>query len=98
MVNGYDLLYKWFDHLKIKGHKINGYVLMPNHVHVLISFINMHQLINTIVGNGKRFIAYDIVKRLKEKQENSVLNTLSKNVEAKRRANNKLHEVWGNFL
>ena len=24
--DGYDLMYKWFDHLKSKGHKINGYV------------------------------------------------------------------------
>ncbi len=55
--DSYDLLYKWFDHLKGKGHKINGYVIMPNHVHVLISFINTNQSINTIVGNGKRFIA-----------------------------------------
>ena len=94
MTNGYDLLYKWFDHLKTKGHKIHGYVFMPNHVHVLISFIDTHQSINTIVGNGKRFIAYDIVKRLKEKQESNLLNTLAKNVEVKRRANHKLHEVW----
>ena len=25
--DSYDLLYKWFDHLKGKGHKINGYVI-----------------------------------------------------------------------
>ena len=23
--DGYDLMYQWFDHLKSKGHKINGY-------------------------------------------------------------------------
>ena len=37
---------------------------MPNHVHALISFKATEQSINTIVGNGKRFIAYEIVKRL----------------------------------
>ena len=53
---GYDVVYKWFDHVKSKGHKINGYVIMPNHVHVLISFITTGQSINTIIGNGKRFM------------------------------------------
>jgi len=38
-VNGYDIIYKWFDHLKDKGHFINGYVIMPNHVHALICFV-----------------------------------------------------------
>jgi len=62
--NGYDLVYNWFDHLKTKGHFINGYVIMPNHLHALIAFRNTSQSINTIVGNGKRFMAYEIIKRL----------------------------------
>ncbi|HEV8286373.1 MAG TPA: hypothetical protein VGQ09_18825 [Chitinophagaceae bacterium] len=36
--NGYDLVYKWFDYLKTKNHFVTGYVIMPNHLHVLISF------------------------------------------------------------
>lgn len=60
MVNGYDIVYKWFDHLKSKGHFICGYMIMPNHVHVLIGFRNIGQAINTIVGNGKHFMAYEI--------------------------------------
>ena len=59
-VNGYDIIYKWFDHLKMPGHFINGFVIMPNHVHALISFKNTGQSINTIIGNGKRFMAYEI--------------------------------------
>jgi len=92
--NGYDIVYKWFDHLKSKGHKINGYVIMPNHVHVLISFVTAAQKINTIIGNGKRFMAYEIIKRLQAKGEGDLLFILQSNVEAKRRANNKLHDVW----
>ncbi len=61
---GYDIVYKWFDHLKSKGHKINGFVIMPNHVHALITFISCDQTTNTIVGNGKRFMAYEIIRRL----------------------------------
>jgi REP element-mobilizing transposase RayT len=53
--DSYDLVYKWMDHLKSKGHKIIGKVIMPDHVHVLIDFIKTHQSINTIVGNGKRY-------------------------------------------
>jgi len=73
MVNGYDIVYKWFDHLTSKGHFICGYVIMPNHVHVLIGFRNVDQSINTIVGNGKRFMAYEIIKRLKEQNQLKIL-------------------------
>ena len=83
-----------FNHLKLKGHKINGYVIMPNHVHALISSKATEQSINTIVGNGKRFMAYEIIKRLQAKEEKDLLSTLKNNIEAKRRANNKLHDVW----
>lgn len=39
---------------------------MPNHVHVLISFAKCKQYINTFIGNGKRFMAYEIIKRLQQ--------------------------------
>ena len=47
---------------------------MPNHVHAL-SFVATGQSINTIIGNGKRFMAYEIVERLKVKGENRLLST-----------------------
>jgi REP element-mobilizing transposase RayT len=93
-VNGYDIIYKWFDHLKSKGHFINGYVIMPNHVHALISFINTTQSINTIIGNGKRFMAYEIINRLEKNNETTLLEQLAGGVEATRKVNKKLHEVW----
>ena len=66
-VNGYEIIYKWFDHLKSNDHFINGHVIMPNHVHALISFINTTQSINTVIGNGKRFMAYEIINQLEKK-------------------------------
>lgn len=78
VTDSYDLVYKRFDYLKSKSHKIIGYVIMPNHVHALVDFIKTDQSINTIVGNGKRFMAYDIIKRLKAKDQNDLLATLSK--------------------
>jgi REP element-mobilizing transposase RayT len=92
--NSYDLVYKWFDYLKTQGHEIVGYVIMPNHVHVMIDFSTSTKKLNTIIGDGKRFIAYDLIKRLKEKGEVATLSLLEKAVQSKDRANGHLHEVW----
>ena len=93
-VNGYDIVYNWFDILKKHGHYINGFVVMPNHVHAIISFKAKSQSINMIVGNGKRFMAYELIKRLGMQGETGLLAQLAEGVEAKRKANKKLHEVW----
>jgi REP element-mobilizing transposase RayT len=93
-VKGYDIIYNWFDHFKGKGHYINGYVIMPSHVHVIISFIETGQSINTIIGNGKRFMAYEIIRRLEQNNETELLRQLNNHVEVKRKTNKKLHEVW----
>src|SRR5215216_3205778 len=81
--NSYDAIYKWFDHLKSKGHYIIGYTIMPNHLHALIGFQNTDKSINTIIGNGKRFIAYEIVDRLKQQNETLLLEQLQQAVETK---------------
>ena len=93
-VGGYKIIYNWFDLLKEKGHFINGYVIMPNHVHALISFINSKQSINTIIGNGKRFMAYEIIKRLVVNNEAELLQKLSADIEPIRKVNKKMQEVW----
>ena len=54
--NSYNAVYNWFDHLKSKGDYIVGYSIMPNHIHALIGFQNTGKGINTIIGNGKRFM------------------------------------------
>ncbi len=78
LADGYDEIYKWFDHLKCRGHYIVGYVIMPNHLHALIGFKNTGGVsINLIIGEGKRFMSYGIVRRLKEKNEHVVLDRLS---------------------
>jgi hypothetical protein len=72
--------YKWFDYLKAKRHYIIGYVIMPNHIHALIAFKNSPTNINTIIGNGKRFMAYEMVKRLQEMKETELLQELTDGV------------------
>lgn len=53
---------------------------MPNHIHALISFINAKQSINTIIGNGKRFMAYEIIERLKTNNEIHLLENFAPSV------------------
>ena len=91
--NSYDPVYKWFDHLKLNGHYITGYVIMPSPIQALIAFRNTGKSINTIVGNGKRFIAYEIIKRLEQQQESKLLHQLYLSVEAKDLERKKKHEV-----
>jgi REP element-mobilizing transposase RayT len=94
LTNGYDIVYKWFDYLKEKSNYIAGYVIMPNHLHALIAFRNNNQPINTIIGNGKRFMAYEIINRLEHLKETALLHRLYLSVEATDRKRNKNHEVW----
>ena len=58
---------------------------MPNHFHALIGFQNTGKTINTIIGNGKRFMAYQIVDRLEEQKEMLLLHQLQQAVESKDR-------------
>ena len=67
---------------------------MPNHLHALIGFQNAGKSINTIIGNGKRFMAYEIIQRLKEQDKHDLLHCLQQAVENKDRQRNKQHEVW----
>jgi REP element-mobilizing transposase RayT len=62
--DAYDTVYKWFDHLYKNNIYVTGYVIMPNHVHVLLCLPEMPKTLNTLIGNSKRFIAYEIIKRL----------------------------------
>jgi REP element-mobilizing transposase RayT len=94
ITEGYDFVYNFFDVLKQNGNDILGYVIMTNHVHILLHYTTTKQSLNTIIGNGKRFIGYDIVKRLKEKGDLVLLNQMKEAVTAKDKERNKIHEVW----
>src|SRR5688500_16609199 len=89
-----DLVYYWFDVLTRKGHTLTGFVIMPNHLHLLLHFAGGKQSLNTVVGNGKRFIAYDIVKRLSSCGNDQILDSMELAVNAKDRSRGKKHEVW----
>jgi len=92
--DGYSAVYKFFEVLKSKGHNVIAYVIMPNHVHLLIHYTGDGSSLNTLVGNGKRFAAYEIIKKLKENNELELLNTLKQSVECKDREKGQVHAVW----
>ena len=46
------------------GYHFLGYVIMPNHAHFLLR-VPVSGAINTMLGNGKRFLAYEIIDRLR---------------------------------
>ena len=56
-----------------RGCSIIGYVILPNHLHALIHLPVGIKNLNTIISNGKRFIAYEIFKRLEEQKAEPLL-------------------------
>ena len=67
---------------------------MPNHLHVLLYFPEMPKTLNTIVANAKRFIAYEMIKRLKEAREEKVLALLEKAVKEGEKKTGQIHKVF----
>lgn len=67
---------------------------MPNHIHTTIAFTKTKKSINKIVGDGKRFIGYEIVKRLKEQVRQDILLQLENAVNISDKKKGKLNEIW----
>ena len=94
ITNLYDEIYRWFNILLHYNHKIVAFVIMPNHLHVLMYVGNEKQSINNILSNGKRFFAYEIVKRLKNLNRNDILLILENSVTPEERERKKKHRVF----
>ena len=90
---GYSAVYNFFTALNKQGHTVLAYVIMPNHLHLLLHYTHGKNL-NTVIGNGKRFMAYEIIDLLKEKGEEAILKRLQGAVKDKDRSRGKKHEVW----
>jgi REP element-mobilizing transposase RayT len=90
----YDEIYKWFNILIQDNHQICGFVIMPNHLHMLIHLAEDKNTINTILGNGKRFLAYEVVKRLEETGREDILQILASHVTPSEKKRNKKHRVF----
>jgi len=94
LTNGYRFVYKFFDVVKAAGHYVNAYVIMPDHVHAILSFTHTSKSINRIVGDGKRFITYDIIEQLTIANNLELLEKLSCFVNQTDRKNGKRHEAF----
>ena len=95
VTKGYDLVYKWFTYLKEKDETdILSFVIMPNHFHAIIHLRNEKSSLNKLVANGKRFMAYEIVKRLQEKKEDAILERLALGVSKTDKKKGQKHRVF----
>ena len=94
LADAYDAVYHQFDILKLEGHYVLGFVIMPNHVHALLGMRDKGKSINKRIGTLKRFLAYDLVQRLQESEKTDVLEELSRGVPATDRNRGKLHQVF----
>ena len=66
---------------------------MPNHVHAILH-LNIPNDLNKIISNGKRFMAYEIVKRLKAQNQNEILLKLNLACSAVEKKKGQLHKVF----
>ncbi len=93
--NSCDLVYKWFNYLQTeKNIKTTAYVIMPNHLHCILFFPLPDFSLNKIISNAKRFIAYEIIKRLKETNQIEVLHQLQSAVTDKEKKKGQIHKVF----
>jgi REP element-mobilizing transposase RayT len=90
----YSVVYDWFDYLKRIGHYVNAFVIMPNHMHLILSFSHTEKSINKIIGDGIRFMSYSIIKRLTDLGATDVIIELQGFVNNTDRERNKRHEVF----
>jgi REP element-mobilizing transposase RayT len=90
----YDHLYNWFSILIEKKNQILGFVIMPNHIHFLIYLNEESPRLDKMIGNGKRFMSYEIIDRLIKKKDFKTLETLSNGVSLKEALKGKKHEVF----
>ena len=90
----YASVFRWFNHLKFDGCLLTGYVIMPNHVHVLLFPTHSGTSINKMVGDGKRFMAYDIVNGIRRSGNGKLLQILEDGVPVKEKRIGKKHQVF----
>jgi REP element-mobilizing transposase RayT len=90
----YDSVYRWFTHLKRQQCLLTAFVLMPNHFHVLLFRMHGGVSLNKIIGDGKRFMAYDIVQKLRLLKKNSLLEILQEGVQQHEKRKGKIHQVF----
>ena len=94
--NSYDIVYNWFAVLKEKSIDVVAFVIMPNHLHCILNFPDENFNLNNIVSNGKRFMAYEIIDRLKTHKEEDTLIFLRDALTQREKNKGQVHKVFEN--
>jgi hypothetical protein len=67
---------------------------MPNHLHIIVHFHKTGFNLNTIIANGKRFMAYEIINRLENTGNTVLLDRLKSLVTEREKKKGQLHKVF----
>lgn len=94
LTDAYDAIYKWFDYLTSNEAAIIGHVIMPNHLHLLTYLPAAFKTPNAVVANAKRFLSYEIVKRLEEQKAEPLLQELHAAVKQREAKKGQIHRVF----
>ncbi len=92
--DAYDYFDTWFSRIHERGCLINAYIIMPNHLHIICFPKEESKGLNHIIGEAKRFLAYEIISRLTLKKKLAVLKKLKAGVRPKEKENQKKHQVF----
>ena len=88
-----DLVYKGFDYQKYQyGNKVHGYVIMPNHLHLLVYVTKASPPLSKLIQNSKRFLAYGIIKELERDKAVATLMLFREHALANKGAKHKVFE------
>ncbi len=90
----YDFLPNSINKLAAKGFMNTCFVVMPNHFHMLLFATEESRNLNTALSETKRFLAYEIIRRLKAKNQVEVLDVLTSGVSKNETQKGKLHRVF----
>jgi putative transposase len=94
ITNLYENIYEWFDILKKRRVLVNAYVLMPNHMHGVVYCAGISKPVNTILGTGKRFMAYEIVNILEKQRNTALLGKMQNNISELEHVKGYKHKVF----
>lgn len=91
--NLYDAIYEKLERWVDKGCTVVGYVIMPNHVHLLIHVPEQHS-VNQVLSDCKRWLAKVMIDRLTLAKDEFMLFNLQRNVDSSRYTKGQWHRAW----
>jgi len=77
---------------------MDDFVIMPNHIHLLLYVSDKSPELSKVIQNAKRFLAYQIVDFLEEDNKKDLLNLFAMNANRKTGARHKVFEDGYDFL